>query len=253
MMTLYDYELSGNCYKIRLFLSILGVPFHKQAIEFYPAAEHRQESFLAINPLGELPVLRNAELTLRDSQAILVYLATEYDATGTWYPMLSPARLGELTQWLCFAHSITTTASAARLADGFFHDLDVDACRAGAHRLFRILDEHLWFREREKQGWIVSGTHPTIADIACFPYVMLSEEGGISRMDYPAIRRWTDRVKRIPGFIVMPGIFPAGPGLERPGLEGPGLDSLDLGEHELDDTELEDLGLDSLDQEESVR
>jgi glutathione S-transferase len=38
---------------------------------------------------------------------------------------------------------------------------------------------------------------------------MLSEEGGISRLPYPAIRRWTDRVKRIPGFIVMPGIFPA--------------------------------------------
>ena len=41
---------------------------------------------------------------------------------------------------------------------------------------------------------------------------MLSEEGGISRMDYPALRRWTDRVRRIPGFKVMPGIFPASPG-----------------------------------------
>jgi len=52
--------------------------------------------------------------------------------------------------------------------------------------------------------------HPTVADIAIFPDVILSEEGGISRLDYPAIRRWTDRVKRIPRFTVMPGIFPAG-------------------------------------------
>ena len=40
--------------------------------------------------------------------------------------------------------------------------------------------------------------------------MILSEEGGVIRIDYPAIRRWCDRVKRIPGFIVMPGVFPAG-------------------------------------------
>lgn len=212
MMTLYDYELSGNCYKIRLLLSMLGIDYRKQSIEFYPAAEHRKDAFLAINPLGELPVLQDDELTLRDSQAILVYLASRYDTGGTWYPSHDPRTVAEVTQWLSFANSITATASAARLVDGFFYDLDGDACRAGAHRLFRILDEHLWFQERDQQDWIVTAAAPTIADIACFPYVMLSEEGGISRMDYPAIRRWTDRVKRIPGFTVMPGIFPSGPG-----------------------------------------
>ena len=46
-----------------------------------------------------------------------------------------------------------------------------------------------------------------MADIACFPYVMLSDEAGISLIDYPAIRRWTDRIKRLPGFTVMSGIF----------------------------------------------
>ena len=56
-----------------------------------------------------------------------------------------------------------------------------------------------------------SARHPTIADlVAIFPDVALSEEGGVSRLQYPAIRRWIDRVKRIPGFSVMPGIFPAG-------------------------------------------
>lgn len=212
MITLYDYELSGNCYKVRLLLNMLDVPYTKQAIEFYPAATHRQPEFLAINPLGELPVLRDGDLLLRDSQAILAYLASEYDKNGTWYPVISARTLAEINQWLSFASGITETASAARLADGFFHDIDADAARQGAHRLFRILDEHLWFHERDGQDWIVSGDAPTIADIACFPYIMLSEEGDISRMDYPAIRRWTDRVKRIPGFTVMPGIFPAGAG-----------------------------------------
>ncbi|MNO66907.1 hypothetical protein D3C76_577060 [compost metagenome] len=70
-----------------------------------------------------------------------------------------------------------------------------------------MLDEQLWFSEQEKSGWICRGDHPTIADIACFPYVMLSDEGGISLIDYPALRRWTDRIKRLPGFIVMSGVF----------------------------------------------
>lgn len=213
MITLYDYELSGNCYKVRLLLSILGIEYQKQAIEFYPAAEHKHADFLAINPLGELPVLKDETLTVSDSHAILTYLAAQYDNTGHWYPSTDPIRLAEVTQWLCFANSLTTAASGARLVDGFFYNLDGDALRTDAHKLFRILDEHLWFNEREQNRWVVKGDTPTIADIACFVYVILSEEGGISRIDYPAIRRWTDHVKRLPGFIVMPGVFPAGPAL----------------------------------------
>lgn len=95
---------------------------------------------------------------------------------------------------------------------GLFYELDIDAALAGAHRLFRILDEHSWFGEQEGREWICPGAHPTIADIACFPYIILSEEGGIPRQDYPAIRRWCDRVKRIRGFIAMSGVFRAGSG-----------------------------------------
>jgi len=213
-MLLYDYELSGNCYKVRLLLSILGVDYQKHIVEFYPAAEHKSDWFLSINPLGQLPVLKDDVVTLRDSHAILIYLASQYDNSGTWYPLNNPEALANVAQWMSFADRLTTTASAARLVDGFFYDFDADACREGAHRLFRVLEQHLWFNEREQHSWIVRGSTPTIADLACFAYVILSEEGGISRMDYPAIRRWTDRVKRIPGFIVMPGVFPAGPNVQ---------------------------------------
>jgi glutathione S-transferase len=214
MIKLYDYELSGNCYKLRLFMAMLGVEYESIPIDFYPGKEHKSDWFLKINPLGQLPVLEDNGLVLRDAQAILVYLATKYDKSGKWYPTGQPEILGTINQWMSFSDAITSTSSAARLHDGLFYDFDIDACRAGAHRLFRILDEHLWFEERENRDWICPGDHPTIADIACFPYVILSEEGGISRQDYPAIRRWTDRVKRISGFIVMSGVFPAGPRLQ---------------------------------------
>ena len=211
MITLHDYELSGNCYKVRLFLSILRLDANIRTIDFYPGWEHKTREFLTVNPLGQLPVLDDDGLVLRDAQAILVYLASRYDSTGRWYPRDDAAALGKIAMWLAFADGITATASAARLHDGLFYDLDVEAARAGAHRLFDILDEHLWFAERRGRDWIVDLEPPTIADIACFPYVMLSEEGGISRQNYPAIRRWTDRVKRIDGFIVMPGLFTAAP------------------------------------------
>ncbi|MBZ9727172.1 glutathione S-transferase [Mesorhizobium sp. CO1-1-11] len=211
MITLYDYELSGNCYKLRLLMSFLGVDYKTVPIDFYPGREHKSEWFLKLNPLGQLPIIDDDGLILRDAQAILVYLASTYDPSGTWYPRDSPAQLGEVSQWLAFADGITATSSAARLHDALFYDFDVDAARAGAHRLFRILDEHLWFGEQQGRDWICSSSLPTIADIACFPYIILSEEGGIPRQDYPAIRRWCDRVKRIKGFTVMSGVFPAGP------------------------------------------
>jgi glutathione S-transferase len=213
VIKLYDYPLSGNCYKLRLFMSTLQVKFESQQVDFYPGREHKFEWFLGINPLGQLPVLQDGDLILRDAQAILVYLASKYDDEGSWYRRHDPATIGQISMWLAFADAITATASAARLHDAMFYDFDIEACRAGAHRLFRVLDEHLWFAEQQGQDWICSRDHATIADIACFPYIMLSEEGGISRQDYPAIRRWTDRVKRLPNFITMHGIFPASPSL----------------------------------------
>ena len=211
MLTLYDFELSGNCYKVRLLLNMLGIPYQKLPVSFYPRAEHQQAEFLNINPLGQLPVIDDNGYVLRDAQAILAYLARRYDASHTWLPIDNAALFGEVMQWMAFADGITHTASAARLHDMLFYPLDVEAARAGAHRLFRILDEHLWFREAQGGKWLCHAEHPTVADIACFPYVVMSEDGGIPLLNYPAIRRWTDHVKRIPGFHVMSGVFPASP------------------------------------------
>ena len=207
MIKLYDYELSVNCYKARLLLNILDLEVELIPIDFFPGWEHKGEEFKKINPLGHIPVIDDGGFVLRDAHAILVYLAARYDQAKTWYPVDNPQLLGETAQWLLFAEGTTNTASAARLHDNLGYEFDIDECRAGAHRLFRVLDEQLWFQERERCDWVGSGEHPTIADLALFPDVMLSEEGGISRMDYPALRRWTDRFRRIPRFIPMSGIF----------------------------------------------
>jgi len=210
-MKLYDFELSGNCYKVRLLLNILGLTYDRIVVDFYPGREHKSDAFLDLNPLGQIPVLEDNGLVLRDAQAILAYLSAKYDPTGLWFPQSDPAMMGQVMMWLAFASEISASSGSARLGDGYFYPVDLEKAQADAHRLFRILDEHLWFSENEHAGWIGSGSHPTIADLACFPYVILSEEGGISRLPYPAIRRWTDRVKLIPGFSLMAGVFHAAP------------------------------------------
>lgn len=204
MIQLYDYILSGSCYKVRLFLSLLGREFEPIPVDYYPGGEHKTPEFLEINPLGQIPVLRDGGLTLRDAQAILVYLAGRYDNARKWYPEDAETQ-GQIAMWLSFAGGEIMNSSAARLHDMLFYDFDIDKVRAAARAAFRVLDEHLTEREIDGANWIV-GDAPTIADIACFPYVALSADGGILLDDYNAIRRWIARFKTIPGFIIMPGI-----------------------------------------------
>lgn len=208
MITLFDYALSGNCYKVRLLLGWLNIPYTTRSVDYYPGFEHRSDSFLEINPLGQLPVIEDEGEIIRDAQAILVHLASNYDESKRWYPLTEPRCLGGIQIWLAFADAITATCSAARLHDAMFFDVDVVRARTGGHRLLRVLDEHLWFCEQEGARWLCSHEHPTVADIACFPYVALSEEGGISQVDYPAVVRWTERFMQLDGFVPMAGMMP---------------------------------------------
>lgn len=212
MITLYDDELSAECYQARLLLGLLALDHARVDVEIHPGAEHRADWFTELSPLGQLPVLRDDATTLHDVHAILVYLATRYDASGRWLPTGDPALLAETTQWLGLSRALAASSGAARLHEGFAEPVDdPDGARERAHRLLRVLDEHLWFGERQGREWLCPAAHPTVADIALFADVVLSEEGGVSRIDHPAVRRWADRVKRLDGFVEMSGVFPAGP------------------------------------------
>jgi glutathione S-transferase len=205
VIQLYDFELSSSCYKIRLFLNVLQKEFEILPIGFYPAEEHKKPEFLSINPLGQLPVLRDGENLIRDSQAILVYLAAKYDQDNSWYPR-DPDIMAKVSTWLSFAGGEIMNASMARLHDVLRYPYDIEQLRSAAHQAFVVLDDHLAEQELLGVDWLAAA-HPTIADIACFPCVALSNDGGISRDEYPAIERWLKRVMTLPGFVDMPGIL----------------------------------------------
>jgi glutathione S-transferase len=202
-MILHDFDLSAECYTVRLLAALLGVPLDLRRLDVYPGGELDEEPFRALNPLGTVPVLETGGAMLRDWQAILAHLAFAHDPAGRWWPQ-GEARLVE---WLGFARLLGDSAGLARLHDGMGVAADIDRCRAQAHALLRELERHLWFGEREGHDWLLPGDRPTVADIAVFVHTILSEEGGIARMDYPVVRRWTDRVRHIDGFEPMSGIF----------------------------------------------
>lgn len=198
-MKLYDLELSGNCYKIRLFLSLLDIKYELVPIDLMNG-QHKSPEFLQLNPLGQLPVLEDDNLILRDSQAILVYLAKKYG--GDWFPS-DAAEMALVTQWLSTAaNEIARGPNDARLNKKFGFAIDLDAAQQKAEAILNLIEKH--FSQTENQ-WLALD-YPTIADIACFPYIALAPEGGIILDKYPAINQWCNQIKKLPNFIEMPGI-----------------------------------------------
>ena len=112
--------------------------------------------------------------------------------------------------WLAFAEKLTGSISAARLHELFMYDFDAEDCRSRGYHLLKIMDRHLWKNRQLGRNYLCTPEAPTVADIACFPYIAMADEAGMSLQDYPSIRIWLDEIKRIPGFTVMSGIFPAG-------------------------------------------
>lgn len=201
---LYDYVLSGNCYKVRLLAALLDVDLEIVPVDFHPGNAHRSQEFLDLNPAGTLPVLEHDGLVLTESAAILVYLARTFDKGGSWFPD-APRTAGEVTEWLSFAAALTATSGVARLHDMIGRPADIDAARAGAIRALRLLEQRIAEQRFEGAPWLV-GCGPTIADVACFPYTALAPDGGILLDDFPSIALWMRAMRALPGFIVMPGI-----------------------------------------------
>jgi len=207
-LVLHDDDQGEDSYKVRLLLAFLQVPHRRIPMDINPGEAHLSDAFLALNPLGARPVIVGEGFVLRDAHAILQYLAAEHDPAGLWSPRAPALAMASVAMWLGFAAELTTAVSAARRHDTFVDaSLDAAAARARARRLLRVLDEHLWFAEQEDYAWLCPQSHPTIADIACFAPAVLCEEGDISRLTYPAIRRWLDRFKRLPRFTAMAGVF----------------------------------------------
>lgn len=204
-MRLHDYPLSGNCYKVRLLLHWLDVPHETVPVDFHPGREHRSARFLAdVNPLGQLPVLDLGDRLLADSGAILMHLAEHHDPSGRWRPAGADQPMAHALE---LAEGLTRSVATARLHLAFGLPADLAECQRGGRSVLRALDDTLAERTVQACHWLAAD-HPTLADIACFPYAALAGEAGIDLMEFVAVRAWIDAFRHLDGFIPMPGILP---------------------------------------------
>lgn len=197
-MKLYDMELSGNCYKIRLFCALLGLEYEKIPVDLWQG-QHKSAAFLQLNPRGQIPVLEDDGALIWDSSAILVYLARQY-GDEHWLP-LAPKPMAAVMQWLSVSQNeLLYGLARARAALKFKRPWDIEQCQAHGKQGLAVLEQQL-----SANPWLV-GDQPTIADIACYAYIVLAPEAGIDLADFPAIRAWTKRMQALSGYLGMAGI-----------------------------------------------
>lgn len=195
MITLYDFPLSGHAHRVRLMLSLLKLDYERVPVDLR-AGEQKSADFLALNPFGVVPVLVDREQVLRESTAILTYLALRYGPE--WLPT-DPVGQAEVQAWLATASKdIATGPGAARLVTVFGADLDHPALIEKSHALLGVIDAHL-----DGRDWLAVD-RPTIADIAAYSYIAHAPEGHVDLAAYGNVRRWLDNVERLPGFVAMP-------------------------------------------------
>lgn len=202
-MRLYDYILSPSCYKVRLMAALSGVKLELRPVDFHPGAEHRGPELLALNPGGSIPILEDGDLVLTESSAMLVYLAAK--AAPGWLGSGDAEEAARVQQWLSFSHRLTANLGAARLHEMLLRPGDIGALQTQGIAALRELEAGLFEQTLKGQRFLASD-RPSVADIACFPYVALAPDGGVSLDAYPTIRLWSRALRSLDRFIEMPGI-----------------------------------------------
>jgi glutathione S-transferase len=193
---LFRYELSGHSHRVELLLSLLGLPSERVDVDLLKGM-HKTAEFAAKNPFLQVPVVEDGDVTLADSNAILVYLATRYDRSRKWLPS-DPVGVAQVQRWLSVAAGeLASGPNSARLVSVFGSKLDHERAQATANRLFGLLDAHLTAHK------FLVGEAPTIADVSIYSYTACAPEGGVSLEPFPNVRAWLDRIERVAGFVPM--------------------------------------------------
>ena len=200
-LTLYNFDLDENCYRVRLLLSMLSLEAKIVAVDMIPGGEHLKTPLIELNPLGDIPVLTDGELVVSGPVAILAYLARRYggDAWAT------PPLYARHVSWLEFAASALPAARQARLVSVFGGRGDLAELAALGRRALRFMEDRMTEYGFEGEEYF-AGERTGIADVALFPAFALSRDWGVGHEEFPALRRWSRRFRALPGFRTMPGI-----------------------------------------------
>ncbi|MDH3628644.1 MAG: glutathione S-transferase family protein [Acidobacteriota bacterium] len=199
-MKLYNSTESGNCYKVRLLLAHLGLPYEIHEID--PIAKGpRPEAFRDKTDFGRVPLLiLDDGRPIAESNAILWYLAD-----GTPYLPDDNYDRTRVHQWLFFEQNlhecnIAVVRRFVKMEPEAMPPTEVmDNRRAGGHRALAVMDQRL------SGSRFVAGDDFGIADISLFGYTHVAGEGGFDLETYRNVRRWIDDVRKQDGHVPMVG------------------------------------------------
>ena len=206
MLRLYNRVRSGNCYKVRLMLSLLGLEYEK--IPVHREGKGRNilpPDFEKLSPLRQIPVLLVDGKPYWGTVAILVYLARKYGGPS-WLPSDAEGE-AEVTQWLSLAQNeiFQGLGRARSMRGGRWHGFgSLEEAHAIAQVALRVLERRLTDHQ-----WLALD-RLTIADVACYSYTVFAPEGGISLKPFPGVRRWLNRIEDLPCYLPIPTYDGAG-------------------------------------------
>jgi glutathione S-transferase len=195
-LLLYDSPVSGNCYKVRLLLAHLGIPYERRALSVVDRS-NRPEVLGGLNPSLRVPtIVLDDGRPLGESGAILWYFAE-----GTRFVPEDPYERAQVLQWMFFEqYDLEPAIAVVRFWVAYsgrpeqFADRLPERRDAG-ERVLRALD-----RQLEGRSYVV-GDSLSLADIALYGYTHVAPEGGFDLEPYPSLRPWLERVASEPGHV----------------------------------------------------
>nr|WP_294849792.1 glutathione S-transferase family protein [uncultured Sphingomonas sp.] len=200
-MILHEYAASGNCYKIRLTASHLGVPLERREYDIMKGETRTPDFLRAINPNGRIPVLQDGDRLIAESNAACFYLADGSDLVPD-----DRFNRADMLHWM-FWEQYNHEPNIATLrfwkgwvgldALGDAQRMQISTKRENGLAALDLMDKHL-----DQHDWL-AGSRFTIADICLFAYTHLADEADFDLEAYPAIVRWMERIMTRPGHIAL--------------------------------------------------
>jgi glutathione S-transferase len=194
-MLLYNSQVSGNCYKVRLMLAHRGLAYERQELDVVDRS-NRAQVLGSLNPALRVPTLvLDDGLPLAESNAILVYLAE-----GTPYWPTDRVERAQVLQWMffeqyCHEPNIAVVRFWVAVSPSPPPQPEIEAKISAGYVALDAMETHLASRL-----FLVADRY-TVADIALYAYTHVAHEGGFDLDGYPAIRRWLARVAAQPGHV----------------------------------------------------
>jgi len=193
-MLKFYFSGAPNPTKVALFLEEAGLPYEPIPVDARKGDQHKPE-FLAVNPNAKVPAIVDGDVTVFDSNAILLYLA---DKTGKFLPPKGDKLRGELLSWLMFVASGIGPYSGQLVHFRTYapekNEYAINRYAFEAQRHFGIVDARL-----AKHKYMVGDTY-TIVDMDLWGWARLIPmfSGEAAWAKFPNLKRLVDEISARP-------------------------------------------------------